>query len=36
MWRKLKENHPVVYEVLQWMILLIAVSALVINILRTI
>lgn len=33
MWSKLKENHPIVYEVIQWSILGMAVAALILNIL---
>lgn len=33
MWSKLKENHPVAYEVIQWAILGMAVVALILNIL---
>jgi len=29
MWRWMKENHPAVYEVIQWGVLLVAVAALV-------
>jgi hypothetical protein len=29
MWRKLKENHPMLYEVIQWGILALACAALI-------
>jgi hypothetical protein len=29
MWGRLKEKHPVIYEVIQWGILLLALAALV-------
>lgn len=32
MWQRLEENHPVLYEVIQWGILAIASTALVIDI----
>lgn len=31
MWHWLKENHPVLYEVIQWGILALATAGLVIN-----
>lgn len=31
MWRKLQQNHPVIYEAIQWGILVIAAIALVIS-----
>lgn len=33
MWSRLKEKHPVAYEVIQWAILGMAVTALALNIL---
>ena len=29
MWTWLKENHPVIYEVIQWSILVVAIAALI-------
>lgn len=29
MWKKLKKNHPLLYEVIQWGILLLAIAALI-------
>lgn len=34
MWRRLQRNHPVLYEVIQWLILAIAVLALIISIIK--
>lgn len=32
MWNKLKKNHPIIYEVIQWGILFISLVALVLSI----
>ena len=31
MWKRLQKNHPVLYEVIQWVVLLLAVMALAIS-----
>lgn len=36
MWHWLKENHPVLYEVIQWGLLVVSLIALVIAMINTI